>query len=50
MVFEAEFINNWSSSEKIDQPSIYIESFPDEIYDLLTYEIELLIKNPFDPK
>lgn len=50
MVYEAEFINIWSSSEKIDQPSTYIESFPDEIYELLTYEIELLIKNPFDPR
>ncbi len=27
-----------------------MESLSNEIYDLLTYEIELLIKNPFDPK
>lgn len=50
MLYKAEFINIWSSFEKIDQPSNYLESFPDEIYNLLTYEIESILKNPFDPK
>ena len=41
MVFE--FIDNWSSSEKVDQPSIYLESLPDEIAILLLKEIKLRI-------
>lgn len=50
MAFDFDFINNWSSHEKIDQPSVYLESLPDEIFDLITDEIELILINPFNPK
>jgi len=49
MVFEFEFIDNWSSSEKVDQPSIYLESLPDEIAILVLKEIKLIVKDPFNP-
>ena len=50
MIFQLEFVSNWSSKNPLDRPKEYLSNLPDELYFIFIDEIRNILHNPFTEK